>query len=327
MTDANGCEVTELLRLKIPERDDWTMQGNAINPQQFIGSTNAADVEFRANNQPQLRLGSNGVTELLGTVKMTGVPEADSQMKHLLIDPVTGGIAFGFPYLPPIDAHPNTVSCWNGNQPEVLGAWESGLEKVYVCPQVNVGVGTQTPTAQLQVVGQQNAAATSGLIEILPQPNGNPVFEVQRAGIIKAGGVGGNTTLQVNTDGSILMGDVSNNIGLHIGTDGKTGIGLNNPQYMLDVCGTIRAKEMRVNIYGCDFVFEDDYQLMPLDDLRSFITYNHHLPNIDPAAIMEDPSGYSVGTLQSGLLQKVEELTLYILELEERIGVLENTSE
>ncbi len=84
---------------------------------------------------------------------------------------------------------------------------------------------------------------------------------------------------------------------------------------------------MRVNLLGCDFVFEDDYPLMPLENLKQYIERNKHLPGIEPAKIMESSDGYSLGKLQSGLLQKVEELTLYILEIEERIKKLESTTE
>jgi hypothetical protein len=105
---------------------------------------------------------------------------------------------------------------------------------------------------------------------------------------------------------------------------GFVGIGTNNPQYELDVCGTIRAQEVKVNLNGScpDFVFEPNYQLMTFDELRDYLKNNKHLPGI-PSASETAENGINLSEMNMMLLQKVEELTLYILELEKRIGELE----
>ena len=105
-------------------------------------------------------------------------------------------------------------------------------------------------------------------------------------------------------------------------TNGNIGIGTSSPNYKLDVNGTIRANEIIVNTTGADFVFADDYQLRPLSALKVFITENKHLPEIKSAQEMQE-NGVGVNELQTQLLQKIEELTLYILQQEERIKVLE----
>ena len=78
-----------------------------------------------------------------------------------------------------------------------------------------------------------------------------------------------------------------------------------------------------------DFVFEDNYNLMPLDEVKKFIDTNNHLPEI-PSEKEVLAEGISVGTMQTKLLQKVEELTLYVIDakrenetLKRRIEVLE----
>lgn len=98
------------------------------------------------------------------------------------------------------------------------------------------------------------------------------------------------------------------------GTTGNVGIGMTNPLYKLDVCGVIRSKEVRVNLTGCDFVFENSYKLMPLEELENYIRENKHLPGMAPASQMETPDGVQLGEMNSKLLQKVEELTLYTIE-------------
>jgi hypothetical protein len=95
-----------------------------------------------------------------------------------------------------------------------------------------------------------------------------------------------------------------------------------NTTYKLDVAGKIRANEIVVNTTGADFVFEENYNLRSLSEVEQFVKENKHLPEIAPAAEMQ-ASGVSVSELQTQLLQKVEELTLYIIEQNKRIAELE----
>ena len=101
----------------------------------------------------------------------------------------------------------------------------------------------------------------------------------------------------------------------------RVGIGTINPQYKLDVAGIIRAQEIIVENTGADFVFADDYQLRPLSEVKAFITENKHLPEIQSAKEMQE-YGVSVSELQTKLLQKIEELTLYLIEQEQTIQEL-----
>lgn len=103
--------------------------------------------------------------------------------------------------------------------------------------------------------------------------------------------------------------------------DNRLGIGTSNPQYTLDVNGSIRAKEILVETTGADFVFADDYRLRPLSEVEAFITENKHLPEIQSAQEMQE-KGVSVSELQTQLLQKIEELTLYLIQQEQTIQEL-----
>ena len=109
--------------------------------------------------------------------------------------------------------------------------------------------------------------------------------------------------------------------------EGNFGIGTSSPTHKLDVRGTIRANEILVNIpSGADFVFDKGYQLMPLEDLSEYVQQNKHLPEVKPATEMEQ-DGVTMGEMQIKLLQKVEELTLYILQQQAEIEILKQQIE
>lgn len=113
---------------------------------------------------------------------------------------------------------------------------------------------------------------------------------------------------------------------LFVGRSRKVGIRTENPQYELSVNGTIGAKEIRVESNGADFVFAEDYNLLTLEELKAFITQYKHLPEIAPADKMQE-EGMAVGELNTKLLQKVEELTLYLIEQQETINQQQSTIE
>ena len=81
------------------------------------------------------------------------------------------------------------------------------------------------------------------------------------------------------------------------------------------VNNTLFAKQIEVSTtFWSDFVFKPDYKLMPLDELAGFIKENNHLPNIPTEAEVKT-DGINVAEMNAKLLQKVEELTLYVIEL------------
>ena len=87
----------------------------------------------------------------------------------------------------------------------------------------------------------------------------------------------------------------------------------------LTVAGVVRAREVKVETNaGADFVFAPDYRLRPLPEVERFIADNKHLPDIAPADNMIQ-NGVNMGEFQIQLLQKIEELTLYVIEQQKQI--------
>ncbi len=100
---------------------------------------------------------------------------------------------------------------------------------------------------------------------------------------------------------------------------GQVGINTGNvipAGYMLAVKGSVIAEEIRVKLSANwpDYVFRPAYTLRPLDDVEQFIRTHGHLPNIPSAAQVANTGGIDVGEMNAKLLEKVEELTLYLIE-------------
>ncbi|WCT13640.1 tail fiber protein [Mucilaginibacter jinjuensis] len=100
---------------------------------------------------------------------------------------------------------------------------------------------------------------------------------------------------------------------------GKVGIGTNIPDQKLTVNGTIHATEVLVDqtVPTPDYVFDQDYELSSLKDVKSYIDKNHHLPEI-PSAAQVAKDGINLGEMNARLLKKIEELTLYLIEKDKK---------
>lgn len=103
--------------------------------------------------------------------------------------------------------------------------------------------------------------------------------------------------------------------GITINNSGFVGIGTSTPDSKLSVNGVIHARAVNVNLTGWpDFVFTPSYKLVPLEELQTYINLHQHLPDI-PSAKNIEINGVDVGEMLKSQLKKIEELTLYLIEL------------
>ncbi|MCH2226099.1 MAG: hypothetical protein MK066_15125 [Crocinitomicaceae bacterium] len=117
-------------------------------------------------------------------------------------------------------------------------------------------------------------------------------------------------------------GSGSNGFGNHylfLADNGNISIGTNDSKgYKFAVKGNMIAEAITVKLHADwpDFVFTDTYGLSPLSEVKGFIAQNGHLPNV-PSAVEVQENGINLGEMDAILLQKIEELTLYMIQLSE----------
>lgn len=235
----------------------------------------------------------------------------------------------------------NIEDLWaGGNYSSRISFWTTGndatmTERMRINKSGNVGIGTTTPGTgvRLNVLGGKvlfganstdissltNLEVVNGSLISLSTSTNSSYLSITHNGIIAADRTGTGTYQP-------LMFKTNNAERLRVLTNGNVLINKTtqtNSNYKLDVAGKIRADEVVVNTTGADFVFADDYKLRSIKEVETFIKENKHLPEIPNAKEMQE-GGMSVSEINTKLLQKIEELTLYIIDQEKRISLLEN---
>ena len=198
------------------------------------------------------------------------------------------------------------------------GAWHWN-NNIVLTSSGNVGIGTINPNVPLEISHTGNKTSALWLNDESDPSSTTGIYlrsttegRISTAGVLTfyTGGDIGTERIRLTSNGNLLIGKTSQQ----------------NSNYKLNVAGSIRANEIKVNLDGADFVFEPNYKLKPLNEVESYIKENKRLPEIASADEMSK-EGADLGELNTKLLQKIEELTLYMIGQNKRIEKLEKENE
>ena len=180
-----------------------------------------------------------------------------------------------------VTLQPTTVTA--GNNVTVLGNGSSG-------------------TPYVVSANDTSLYADNGTINLATTISGNRIVDMNNSNIWF-------NTANSNTNGKMYLGSNS----VYPNTTGN---------YRLFVEGGIMTEKVKVALRSsanwADYVFADDYKLMPLKEVEKFVTTNKHLPGIDSAETLAK-NGLDVAEMQSKQMEKIEELTLYIIDQDKKL--------
>ena len=182
----------------------------------------------------------------------------------------------------------------------------NGIDQVYVDQNGNMGFNVSTPLSRLHILTGDDASISSHGYLMLGSVTGSNVIFDNNEIMARSNGTASTLVLQ-NDGGAVRIGNVTVPSGYKFAINGKM------------ICEEVKVK---LSTAWPDYVFNETHQLMPIEKLSQFIQANKHLPNIPSAASVES-NGIEVGDMQKKMMEKIEELTLYIIEQDKRIKQLE----
>lgn len=299
----------------------WSLSGNNATDTSKLGSKNNKPVRFFSNNIERMRIGNNGLVGI-GTLVPGALLHVNSTSSGEVLrlsgsigtySTIYEGSAYRG-YWGSYSGNPEDVDfgTGGGNLSGKLHLTIQGAPRATIDASGNMGIGTITPSAKLHVAGSVKIDGANVL-----------EFGAGLAKEVSAGKIGYGTF----TPGSLeIIGAGTNTTNRRIKFWNEGGaeftsnvmIGTATPAtgYKLSVNGKIMCEELKVLLRGSwpDFVFNNNYQPMDLLELESYINVNKHLPGIEPATKLEK-DGVEIGEMQRLMMQKIEELTLYVIEL------------
>ncbi|WP_442845059.1 hypothetical protein [Leeuwenhoekiella sp. H156] len=197
---------------------------------------------------------------------------------------------------------------------------------------LRVGIGTTEPKRTLdvrgdifigenEIIGERPGGGDVRILGYAPL-NPTPTLEISEYSTIPS-----EVRIYTPTDPDQGVSIYSNKRLVFFRNDGFVGIGTSNSgDFKLGVNGAIRANEIKVETGWADFVFDKNYDLPSLGEVKEFIAKYGHLDNI-PSATEVEENGIFLGEMNAKLLQKIEELTLYTIQQDQQLEEQNNQLE
>jgi len=202
-----------------------------------------------------------------------------------------------------------------------------------VKPNGNVGIGHSIATEKLDVNGNAKIRGNlfaNGSDILLGMGDGrNQGIKFGNRALVHTDWGTSKDKLVINYDGDFEGGVLVTGPQMTVDGNtqilGKLSVGTSDPKgYQLAVAGRMIAEEVRVKLQGAwpDYVFEQNYQLMPLKKLEEYIANEKHLPNLPSSDELKAQESIDLLDMNKKLLEKIEELTLYVIELNKQVDIL-----
>jgi hypothetical protein len=247
-----------------------------------------------------------------------------------------GGILKSLLYQPKYCNEP-TMAAYANFSP----TWANGPNKIFLAecpPTAKVGIGTSNPTHKLHTAGDvlfTSALQVGRNVGIGGLPSTFSMLKVNNP----AAATGIEVDMSTNTvdyqkvlymryaheETELIKVEnaTTGHIPFILESSGRLVISNETEKILqLEPSGLLRARRIRVDSdTWADFVFDKNYKLMPLNELEQYVVTENHLPNV-PSAQDVIQNGVDLVEMNKILLQKVEELTLYIINQEKRLNQL-----
>ncbi len=350
VTDAAGCKKSiERIMLAPPKSNDWKATGN-YESNGILGTLDSSELKIVTNSSERMRVAANGNVgigtinpterlEINGNVKIHGALTVDSMANTIMnfdtirtsrIMALAGDSLIHFGDSSTI-LIPNWCKLWNDGT--------NGFAKG-----ITLGSGYNGPSTPQNPypTGSIAIGMYSTAIGYNVRAGYNAIHNHHAGNNVIIGNSGDPYSYFDNdVSNSLMVGFNSNIPTLSIspshgnGTTGAVGIGVvtmddlaavQSSGYLLAVKGKVIAEEFRVKLYSVgwpDYVFDANYKLRSLKELSEYLLLNKHLPGI-PSSGEVKTDGFALGEMQSRLLKQLEELTLYIIQQDEKIQKMQN---
>jgi hypothetical protein len=312
MSSGSGKVGLDLLRGSEFSATDWRIVNDGGKLRFYDNSDNfqtAGDLDMTITNAGRVGIGidaPNAALHVIGSELVSGTGEGYFQVgsptgSHLRFDG-------------------NEMLARNGDNSSLLFLqyWGGDLSLCYD-NNGQVGIGTLFPVTKLQIIGGGDASLASGGELVLGATTGANMALDGNEILARNNGAVAPLYLQVSGGDLMLIPNETGQVAIGVASLGN----LPDPTYLFVVDGKILVEEVRVELSGNwpDYVFHDSYDLLPLDVLENEIETLGHLPGM-PAALNVEEEGFELGDMQRIMLEKIEELTLYVIDLNKNINAL-----